>query len=459
MKRGFGGLLLRSLGLGVATALVYLAASLSGAFNAKFIQAPLFALHDFAARYRASGNQQDMPNTLLVLVDNRELQSFTRRTGRIPAVLSADDIAGVVEQARRHRIPLVALDIDLAIERPAAEEALLVAALIAWRDDPGAGALLLVRGDPCGPDEENCPRLSTPYDTVVAGAENIAWTSASVQTDFDGTLRAVDLRQRRSGDRSVPRDYPYIAHLAATVWRSFLGPNTITPARNARGALAQYVQCRRAASSWTGCLLPGADTGTASAPITPSFELPTLEALEQDAEGNDHSRLDAITVSTFLRGTEDDWRNTPLFVGASHFRSADRFETPFGALPGVLVVAGAAAKWAKYGVPQPSSRLQGMILTALWSSLIAFLILALERSHRQESERPFGPRRKFVARLLHPSIAVPAVLLTSTLFFFLATVRTSEFPENWTTVVLTTSLLSLVLAFREVRLIFAGRKM
>lgn len=454
---GSGGLALRAIVVGALCASLILALNLLGATQLPVIRAPLLALHDLAQRYQAAGSGEEIPDALLVIVDDASIGAEAQRRGRFPATTYSRTIAGVIDRARGAGIPLVVIDVDLGIDRSPQDDAMLIGSLQRWAGSPDAGALLLVLGSNCPVGAAHCPGFSGSLAELVNGAPNIGWVSADLQEDLDGVLRSIDLSRRWSGGRSEPRHHPYVAHLAADLWKAFEGQSG-NAAAIARNRLTSYKNCRRT-RPFAQCMAAIPTPAGHRVPMSPAFRMPDFDEL---AEGRpeDASRPGLALQSDleFVRGRwADDRSRMPLFFGVTHFRSTDRFETSVGLMPGVVVIAGMSASLVEYGVPNPAPLWISALLAGLWGSAIFYLIIWAERRRAKESRRAFGPLRPTLYKLIHPDILVPVSLLLANVLFFILTARWSRYPEDWAAIALTSTILSLLLAFKKVRGILAGR--
>jgi hypothetical protein len=424
-------------GFGLLATAFYLLVAITQMDRAPVLADAANALADLSQRRAARGHGMGLP-VQIVAIDDRTWASFAEvAAGRIPAATPATALARIIERARYYKVPLLVVDLDIAPQRPAAEEAELGRALAHWAQDEHAGALILARRPSEGPTR-------TPFDSVIRDARNILWGSVQVERDDRDVARWIYPELADPAGR-----WPHVAVAGAAIWRA------ATPAPDRRKAAAARAAALKACLARKGplhvCLGTSPSATRAAIAIPFHAGMPTiadLEAAGGDAPVNGVSVRAAADFIAFP--VLDDLSGTAMFVGVTHRNGGDRMMTPLGRQNGVFVVAAATATWAKTGFPQPPSRLLGAVVAASWGAAVGAGLGWAAAVRRRRGPRSAPPSPRWRRPLLNPLYIGPAVIGGVDVLFFLLL---SALPYNlvdWSAMSLAALALSIAAAFGSV---------
>lgn len=257
----------------------------------------------------------------------------------------------------------VLLDVDLAWGGDAAGQAALAQALEAWAGDPKAPLLMLAREALDTPDGTILP--PTPFDRLEADSPSLMFVGVGYLADGDGLVRELTTGQcvTRPGDpvSAVPLPHAIVAATAAQrAARERIGDTPLE-----RAAWVEHdVRLRMTA------LLPPCTPGTPgpalsgglvnwhlgfqrpnkpkAAPVHPSWphratcglSHPPL-ALARVAAGDALAAPEAAQSGLLCRAL--------VIIGADNALLSDRSSTPYGSLPGPVVLANGMRGWFDTG--------------------------------------------------------------------------------------------------------------
>jgi CHASE2 domain-containing sensor protein len=342
--------------------------------------------------------EKALPVTLLD-IDDRTRDAWRAR----PKVPHAA-LAKLITIAANSKAALILLDFDLSgdiiDEKP---DGTLGAVLTDYPSD--APPLLLARRivfavDPSGKVEPTSS-ISTPYDNLVSGKSNIIWITTLNDIDRDRSVRRVRLWQSICTE-SVTITYPAAALVAGAVFLSPRGKQIPLESLLADRTAADCRSANPPAPPW-----PGAHARAATVPfIAPDrsdarpmfFRAPTGENVQL------LRRISAGTIVTAgaagVKATGDidphPFVDRVVLIGASDAGNGDFYNTPFGTMSGVMVIANSVMQTNRIlnARPMPtwlrsttillaflsfvaiSRRFQGSFATLL-ISLLSFLLLLI----------------------------------------------------------------------------------
>jgi len=288
--------------------------------------------------------EEALPLTLLEVDDATRLDWGDRRVTPHAA------LAKLIAMSASHGASAVMVDFDLSGDAPEQKADQIFLQLLA-EYPPEAPPLLLartilfVRGEGGGAgDVQASGSAATPYDAVVSGKPNIQWVTTLNDISSDRSVKKIRLWQTVCTG-SAGTAYPSPA-LAVAAW---LFPGSDHRAELA-GFLDSRVQSECGKTAETEHAWPPVEEQAATIPYVFADATRMPASFRIDHGGKRTVALRRIRAGQLVKVDNgqaaaageidrDPFENRVVLIGATHAGSGDFYETPFGTMSGVMIVA------------------------------------------------------------------------------------------------------------------------